>query len=144
MINDRASRRVASRFILVGIVAFIVNYIILEVALRTVTASKPVAAIIAMLFTIHLTFFLHTKWTYTREDASYYMRPLKRYFGYMTTNSTGSVITIVGFSVLSLKLPNIVSLGIAASVAMAWNFLMNLIVWRHDKNFMADIISIFR
>ncbi len=142
MISDKASRLVVAKFIVVGVVAFFTNYAILELALHTVTGSKPVAAILAMIVTINLTYILHTKWTYIRKYTSYYMSPLKRYFSYMSTNSTGAAITIVGFSVLSLRLPNLISLGIAAIIAMIWNFLMNLIVWRHDKELGSDIKSV--
>jgi|GEM_PF-4269007 len=139
MISDKASRLVVAKFIVVGIVAFLVNYAILELALRIVTIPKPIAATLAMIVTINLTYILHTNWTYIRKDISYYMPPIKRYLSYLSTNSTGAVITIVGFSILSSRLPNLISLGIAAITAMIWNFLMNLIVWRHNKELKSDI-----
>ena len=144
MISDKASRLVIAKFIVVGMVAFFVNYAILELALRFVTGSKPIAATLAMVVTINLTYILHTKWTYFRKDVNYYMSSLKWYLSYLSTNSTGAVITIVGFSILTLSLPNLISLGIAATIAMIWNFLMNLIVWRHNRSFGSDIKSILK
>lgn len=124
----------AVKFAAVGTFGFIVNYAILEAALALATDSKSLAAILAMLVTINLTFVLHDKWTYVRTSNDYYLKLSKRYISYLSSNSSGSLITIVIFSLLSNSLANITSLAIAAITAMSWNFFMNLIVWRHSKS----------
>lgn len=132
------NKRLIAKFIIVGTVGFFANYIVLEIALRTVTNSEPIAAIIAMAITINLTFYLHDKWTYIKPKTDYYMSIFKRYPSYLTTNSSGAVITIVLFSLLSNTLPNIIALGVAALTAMIWNFIMNLVVWRHHKEIVSN------
>lgn len=130
------------RFIIVGTVAFFLNYFILELTLNTFTSNKLIAAITAMIVTINVTFILHDKWTYTRNDR-YHLPILKRYYSYLSTNTTGSLITISMFSILSNWLPNIFALGIAALTAMTWNFIMNLFVWRHKKTVKSNTDGLF-
>jgi putative flippase GtrA len=126
------NKRLIAKFLIVGTVAFFANYLILEFVLANFTDSKLIASIIAMVFTINLTFLLHDRWTYVKNSAEYHLSILKRYPSYLLSNSSGSLITIAIFTVLSRTLPNIISLGVAALTAMTWNFVINLIVWRHD------------
>ena len=141
MLSNKRGKSVTAKFIAVGLTAFIVNYIALEFFIQILSVDKVMSAVFAMVITIHLTFALHTKWTYKKDDTDYYISLPKRYLSYLATNSTGSIITIVGFALLSSSLPNIIALGISAGVAMVWNFLMNLIVWRHGKKYTEDIVA---
>lgn len=141
MISSKTSRRVVVKFLVVGSLAFITNYLTLEFFINVLTFSKVPAAVFAMLITIHMTFILHNIWTYRRSNTEFYVTLDKRYLSYLSTNSTGAAITIGGFSLLSSAMPNFLALGSAALAAMIWNFLMNLIVWRHNKSYTSDIVS---
>ncbi len=127
------NKALIAKFLVVGSIGFFTNYAVLELVLGTVTQNKTIAAILAMAVTINLTFILHDKWTYISKKSGYQMTLPKRYVSYLSTNSSGAVITIVCFAILSTSLPNIVALAIAALTAMTWNFIMNLLVWRHRK-----------
>jgi putative flippase GtrA len=127
-------RVIITRFVIVGATGFFVNYTILEGILAWGVHSKVIAELLAMLVTINLTFYLHDKWTYSSRREGYYLSLRSRYLSYLVTNSSGSLLTVILFGLLVLAFTNIVALGAAAVIVMCWNFIMNLIVWRHSSH----------
>ena len=127
----RSDIRQVIKFGIVGFVGFGVNYAFLSLVDKTIVShllSEALAALVALQFT----FILHNIWTYkTNDDLR--LSLLARYGSYLVSNSTGTAITIVIYSLLSLHFGRLLSLAIAAGISMFWNFFMNrLVIWRHS------------
>ncbi len=124
------------RFVAVGGIGFVANYVTLS-ALTDVNHLKKVPAeIIAAAIALHVTFLLHDRWTYKaghRELSSKSLR--SRYLFYLTSNSFSSVITVVLFALFSHVIrEKIIALGLSATAAMVWNYAINtFIIWRRTK-----------
>ena len=129
------------RFIVVGIIGFVFNYMILTAVIDYLKLERIVAEIIAMIFALQITFFLHDRWTYSsshKHGVEYSWGLKKRYMTYLLSNSFGSLLTIVLFGVFAQYLPKLSALACAALISMSWNFILNkVVVWRKPK----DIIS---
>ena len=118
------------KFFVVGCVGFFCNALVLFLATSLGLHRIP-AEVISMLISLQVTFLLHDKWTY--EGVDYARKLRRRYALYLASNSFGSVMTIVIFSLLSLVLSNFVSLAIASVSVMVWNYMMNkIVIWRNN------------
>jgi putative flippase GtrA len=123
------------RFIIVGTSGFLFNSCLLLILNSHFRIEKIISEVIAMIFSLQLTFILHDRWTYkdgNYKSTHYHWSLKKRYTTYLFSNSFSSVLTIFLFAVFSIFLPRIIGLGIAALISMCWNFLMNkIMIWKH-------------
>lgn len=131
--RSKQGRAILRKFLIVGCFAFAVNYLMLEALIAVFKLGKTSSEIIAMAFSINLTFYLHDSWTYLRERSGYRASTKTRYISYLITNSSGSILTIILFSIFSRSLPNLPALALAALISMCWNFVMNLIIWKQKE-----------
>jgi hypothetical protein len=110
------------RFGLVGSVAFTVNYLFLSLFFRLLKVEIIVSQIFAGEIALLVNFSLHNYWTYkNHEHISFY----KKLFNFHLTSLAGQVI-ILTIEIVAVKLLKIhygISLIIASSVAMIWNFI---------------------
>lgn len=130
LISHAQDKRLIAKFIIVGSSAFVFNYLLLEMFISNFHLGKTVAETISMVISVNLSFLVHDKWTYVVDHSTYQTSRKYRYLSYLMTNSSGSVITIVLFTILAQNLSNLIALALAALVAMCWNFIMNLIIWK--------------
>lgn len=135
---QHSNTQYAYRFLVVGGIAFIFNYCLLLLLHHAFVIDKISAEAIAMVFSVHLTFFMHDRWTYKeegRQAGTYFMDIRKRYGSYVVSNSFSAVLTIIMFGVLSRWLPSLLALGISALISMVWNFVANkLFIWRKPSD----------
>jgi putative flippase GtrA len=120
-----------SKFILVGTIGFICNYLALKIFTHF-HINSIVSEIIAAAIALQITFLLHDNWTYRINKEKNHLHNLRtRYLSYLTSNSVGSIMTVLLFSVFSLVINHFEALLCAASLSMVWNFLMNkTMIWR--------------
>lgn len=126
------------RFVIVGVIAFVFNYALLEFLDAVTNLDHLASEAVSMLFSVQLTFFLHDRWTYKEaagEREKYLWGIGKRYLSYLLSNSFSAVLTVVLFGLFAGLMPNVLALGFAAAISMAWNFTVNkLLIWRtHDR-----------
>lgn len=123
------------RFLIIGSVAFVLNALTLLVCADVFHIEKITAEIIAMVFSLNFTFYLHDNWTYVIHDdrSTGYKKPfLVRYTEYIISNIIGAGMTVGVFWLLSGLMPKLAALAIGALVAMIWNFIMNkIVIWKH-------------
>lgn len=123
------------KFIFVGGLAFIINYLLLGIFTRELHLQKIIAEVIAIALTMQLTFVLHDRWTYSENGSDTYRLKLsKRYTSYILANSSGALITALLFAFFAHYTQNLIALGLAAAISMCWNFFMNLFVWKKRKD----------
>ena len=122
------------RFLTVGVIGFITNYIILTIAVHLGMHQVP-GEIVAAIIALQVTFTLHDKWTYLDKAAPLRLPFRRRYVLYITSNSFGSLMTVVLFSLITQVVSfHLISLGIAAVAAMIWNYMINkFVIWRHQQ-----------
>ena len=124
------------RFGTVGCIGFGVNYSVLTLLSSHYGLGHVMSEIIAILVALQVTFVLHDVWTYRehtrRHDYSY--RLGIRYGSYLLSNTTGSIITIVGYAMLYHFLHSFSALAVAAILSMVWNFCINrFVIWKHHN-----------
>lgn len=123
------------KFGTVGVVGFVVNYLVLVLVSNEISnylLSETLAAVVAL----QVTFLLHESWTYKVEhsERGLVLSYPVRYGTYLISNSTGMIMTIVIYSLLSAYFGRLLSLALAAGISMFWNFFMNRIfIWRRKK-----------
>jgi putative flippase GtrA len=117
------------KFLLVGGLGFIFNFIILKISIYF-GVNIVLSEIIATLFALQLTFLLHDNWTYKlHKKKSHHYNNSIRYIGFITSNSIGSILTIILFSIY---LSHFIALALAAMISMAWSFFMNkMLIWKN-------------
>lgn len=123
------------KFILVGIVGFIVNYIVLRISVNHYGLNKLVGEIVGTIFALQVTFLLHSYWTYSRKSLhinDYSLGAFQRYVTFITSNTVGSVMTIIAFGFTSIWIDSkMIALGLAAILGTTWNYFANLLItWR--------------
>ena len=124
------------RFLLVGLIGFIINYVVLVLLTDLVKLSHIGAEIIAALLAFHVTFVLHDKWTYKLKLVS---KPAvlslsNRYITFILTNSIGAAMTVVVFALAYNYVNRLPALLIGALSGLIWNYLFNsLVIWRTKK-----------
>jgi putative flippase GtrA len=130
------------RFIIVGGVAFVFNYAVLLILHRTTSLGKVGSEAISMVLSVHVTFFLHDRWTYAgviTHRHTYFWGIGKRYVSYVASNSFSAVLTVVMFALFSRVLSNLAALAIAAAISMIWNYILNkFVIWRKPGGVKAD------
>lgn len=122
------------RFLIVGSVAFIFNYCLLTFIHSVTGLGKFPSEALSMLVAVQLTFFMHDRWTYAESNSKrrYFLGIGKRYVSYIASNAFSAALTVVLFGLLVQFMPNLLALGVAGVVSMAWNFIINkLFIWRH-------------
>ena len=121
------------RFLTVGVVGFVTNYIILTIAIYF-GMHQVNGEIVAAVFALQVTFMLHDRWTYYNKASPLKLALHRRYILYITSNSFGSLMTVVIFSLTTRFIDfHLISLGLAAVAAMIWNYMINkFIIWRHQ------------
>jgi len=125
------------RFLLVGGVGFVVNYVILVALTQFNSVQHVLAEAIAAVVALQVTFVLHDRWTYQLHTPPGTARlSLKaRYPTYITTNAMGSIMTIVLFGILYNYLSRLPSLLLAAMLGIVWNYVLNTyVIWRPKSN----------
>jgi putative flippase GtrA len=120
------------RFVAVGFFGFVMNYSILSIAV-SLNMHQVSGEILAAIVALQATFFLHDKWTYLDKATPLSLPLHSRYALYITSNSFGSIMTVLIFSVVAQFIPiHLISLGMAAFAAMVWNYVVNkVVIWRH-------------
>ncbi len=129
-------RVLVTRFVIVGSIGFICNFAVLK-TLTYLEVNSVIAEVIAVLIALQITFLLHDNWTYKLHISKikHKYKLSTRYFGYLTSNSIGALITVVLFSIFSIFLEHFYALVLASMFSMVWNFIMNkLLVWRHKTS----------
>jgi len=133
-------RVLLARFVAVGIIGFIVNYSVLRLCTGSIGLNKIAGEIIAAIIALQVTFLLNDNWTYKLENSRTLLtfKLWQRYIAYMSTNTFGSIMTVVLFAIFSNFLARLPALAFAAMAAMIWNYIMNkLLIWRrsykHDE-----------
>lgn len=129
------SKRYIYRFVVVGVVGFIFNYGLLQVFSSLLGINHVVSEAVAMLFSVHLTFLLHDRWTYAGQGSHKYLWGIgKRYASYLASNAFSAMLTVVLFGVFAQVMPHVVALGSAAMISMVWNFTLNkVLIWRKSN-----------
>ena len=124
-------RTLLSRFIVVGSIGFICNYVVLKL-LTLNHINSVLAEVIAVAVALHVTFVLHDNWTYKfGKEKSHHHALRVRHASYITSNLFGSLMTVILFSAFYLFLTRFEALVIASLIAMFWNFFMNKkVIWR--------------
>jgi putative flippase GtrA len=134
---DRSTIELVIKFGLVGFLGFICNYIILKYLQDQFGTNTVVAEIIAAIIALQVTFFANDKWTYeqVRVDSKLSLSIVRRYSLYILSNSLGSIYTVLFFALFSNFLPRLPALGLAAIIAMLWNFFVNkLVIWKKSES----------
>jgi glycosyltransferase involved in cell wall biosynthesis len=127
----------AGRFLLVGLVGFVVNYVILVALTQFNTLGHIIAEIIAAIVALHVTFTLHDRWTYKihTPPGMEAMNSWSRYISYVASNSFGSLMTVVAFGFLYQYFTRAAALILGAVIGMAWNYMMNTyFIWRSKRS----------
>lgn len=125
-----------ARFIIVGAVGFLSNYFILITLTRVVQLGYVLAEVIAAIIALHVTFFFHDTWTYQlRTDRKKTMLKLySRYSAYLISNSFGTMMTIVTFTILYTHMNRVPALLFSVVAGAIWNYLMNTyFIWRRKN-----------
>lgn len=135
LVTNRFKKHIYSiRFVIVGGIAFVFNYGVLIALHSTTSLGKIGSEAISMLLSVHLTFILHDRWTYSSvltHRHNYLWGIGRRYASYVASNSFSAVLTVVMFALFSRFLPNLTALGAAALVSMMWNYVINkFVIWR--------------
>lgn len=124
------------RFIIVGGVGFISNYIILVLLTQFAGMNHVLAELIAAIIALQITFILHNRWTYILHTPKGTARLTlgARYASYIVSNSMGSLITVIAFSFLYEHLTRLTALLSAAILGLCWNYIINTYVIWQKKN----------
>jgi len=124
------------RFMLVGVVGFLVNYTILASITELKLLDYLSAEILAALVALHVTFALHDRWTYRLHTpvGTAKLSLKARYAAYLASNGFGAFMTVVFFGFLFMYINRLPALLIAAVAGIVWNYLMNTyVIWRPKK-----------
>lgn len=121
------------RFLLVGVVGFLVNYGILVCLTQFNTLPMIWGEVVAAVVALQFTFLLHDHWTYqfqTPQGTQKLSLP-SRYITYIASNSLSSLMVVVVFGFMSGILTRFPALLLAAVCGMVWNYIMNTyFIWR--------------
>lgn len=121
------------RFMIVGLLGFLVNYLVLVFFSEVLQLSHLAAEIIAMAVALQVTFLLHDNWTYrvrVKKGQERLSIP-KRYAAFISSNLLGGAVTVIVFSVLYNVMLRSVALFIAAMAGLVWNYVANkYVTWR--------------
>lgn len=131
-----------ARFILVGLIGFLTNYVILVSLSHFFGVHHIMAEVIAAVVALHVTFVLHDRWTYTLHTpkGTERLSSKTRYVSYLFSNSFGSFVTIITFGLLYGHLTRLTSLLLAAVTGVVWNYFVNTyIIWSKKRIEIADI-----
>lgn len=125
------------RFLIVGVIGFFTNYLSLVAITELFGLDHIVSEAFAAFIALQITFILHDRWTYTLDSKNTTRRLgiWTRYSGYLVSNAFGSLMTVVGFSLIFNYLTRLPSLLIAAVGGLVWNYLMNTyVIWSKSKD----------
>jgi len=127
-------RVITTKFLIIGTLGFLCNYLFLSL-LTSIGLGRIFAEILAAVVALHLTFVMHDRWTYKNKQTKYKKNLFSRYKRYFLSNSIGSLITVLMFSIFSFFLNHLVSLAIASLIGLVWNYTMNrVLVWRYHRS----------
>lgn len=137
--NDKLFREKSTtfgRFMLVGVVGFLVNYTILSSMTELKLLDYLSAEILAAAVALHVTFALHDRWTYRLHTpvGTAKLSLKARYATYLASNGFGAFMTVVFFGFLFMYINRLPALLLAAIAGIVWNYLMNTyVIWRPKR-----------
>lgn len=138
VLNELIKKRdILARFIIVGTVGFISNYALFAPLAYVLNIPKQISEILAIVVSVHVTFYLNNKWTYNHIDKS---QSLNKYIKYIVSNAAASGISYTIFILFIYlfnhsKITDLLALAISSGAGMIWNFILNTyLIWKHSND----------
>lgn len=131
--NYIVNEKTVGKFIIVGIVGFLVNVLALMLLHQIVGLNLLVSQLFAAEVAIIVNFLFHNHWTY--PDAKHSSTP-KRLAEFHASSWSGSgIVTVILLTLVAfVHIHYLVALAIGGIVAMFWNFFWTrFYVWRAKK-----------
>lgn len=122
------------RFCIVGTLGFLINLVILTVLYKVLNLPLIISQIIASEIALFSNFMLHHKWTYRASNVRKTISKLIIQFHITSWIAVVGSTVMVTVGVTIFKLDSSVSLVIASSIALFWNFVWSRYgIWRKEK-----------
>ena len=122
------------RFCIVGLLGFIINFILLSLFYKKLHWPLFVAQLLAGEIALFNNFILHHNWTYSSHNVKKTILQLIVQFHVTSWIAIIGTALIVSFCVTYLHLNYFIALLIGGFIALIWNFIWSkFVIWRHHE-----------